>query len=343
MTMIEERPAAAPENKTRKVSFSGVQPTGNLHIGNYLGAIRNWVRDQDQYDNIYCIVDLHAITIQQEPKALHAATRELATYFLAAGLDLDKTNIFVQSHVREHTELAWVFNCVTPLGWMQKMTQYKEKSATQRESASLGLLAYPTLMAADILLYHTDVVPVGEDQKQHVELTRNIAQKFNHDYGTTFTLPEPVIQPVGARIMGLDEPTKKMSKSAAGKNHAIYLADNADAIRSKIMRATTDTGAGVIYDETNKPGIANLMQIYMLFTGQTQAQVEADFAGKGYGDFKKAVAEATVEGLRPLQTRYAELSADPQYIESVLKRGADTVRPVAARTVTIAKERMGLG
>jgi tryptophanyl-tRNA synthetase len=326
----------------KKKVFSGVQPTGDLHIGNYLGAIRNWVVEAEQYESIFCVVDLHAITVPQDPKTLHEKSREIAKFYIAAGIDPKDTPVFIQSHVREHTELAWIFNCLTPMGWANRMTQYKEKSADKRDQSSVGLLAYPMLMAADILLYQVDGVPVGEDQKQHVELTRDIAEKFNREYGQTFVVPDPYIKEEGARIMALDEPTKKMSKSGAPGN-SIQLLDPPDTIRKKIMRATTDSNTEIRFDEA-RPGIYNLLTIYQLLQKEnlSREQIEAKFEGQGYGTFKKDLAEVVVEGLRPLQTKFAELSAEPQYIEEILKDSADRVRPIADKTVTRVKELMGL-
>jgi tryptophanyl-tRNA synthetase len=326
----------------KKRVFSGIQPTGNIHIGNYLGATRHWAAEQDKYDNIFCIVDLHAITIQQDPKVLKAKIREVTGLLLAAGIDARKSIVFIQSHIHEHSELAWILNCFIPMGWMQRMTQFKEKSVNQKEQVSVGLFDYPALMAADILLYDTDVVPVGEDQKQHVELARDAAQRFNAIYGDTFVLPEPVIPDVGARIMGLDDPTKKMSKSEDAPNHAINLLDKPDAIRAKIMRATTDSLKEIRFDES-RPGIYNLLTIYQSFTGQKKQAIEAQFAGKGYSDFKKALAEVVVEGLRPLQERYKALTADPAHIDSILAEGATKARPMAQKTLAKVKKRVGLG
>ncbi|MDP3880217.1 MAG: tryptophan--tRNA ligase [Dehalococcoidales bacterium] len=322
--------------------FSGIQPTGNIHIGNYLGAISQWVKRQDTYDNIFCIVDLHAITVPQDPKVLKAKTRELSGLLLAAGIDPKRSDLFIQSHVCAHSELAWILNCFIPMGWMQRMTQFKEKSQKQKEQVSTGLFGYPALMAADILLYDTDVVPVGEDQKQHVELARDVAQRFNSIYGETFKLPEPVIPEIGARIMGLDDPTQKMSKSETSSNHAINLLDSPDVIRAKLMRATTDSLKDISFDE-NRPGVYNLLVIYELFSGINRKDIEALFTGKGYADLKKEVGEVVVEGLKPLQKRYAELTADPAYIDSLLKEGADRVRPMAEKTLALVKERVGLG
>jgi tryptophanyl-tRNA synthetase len=326
----------------RKRVFSGIQPTGSLMIGNYLGAIKYWVASQDNYDNVFCIVDLHAITVQQDPADLKARTREVSGLLLAAGIDPRRSILFIQSHISAHAELAWILNCFIPMGWMQRMTQFKEKSARHKEQASVGLFDYPSLMAADILLYNTDVVPVGEDQKQHVELARDVAQRFNNIYGETFVLPEPLIPDVGARIMGLDDPTKKMSKSETASGHAINLLDPPDDIRNKIMRATTDSLKEIRFDE-GRPGIFNLLTIYQLFSGGKQKDIEAQFEGKGYSDFKKALAEVVIEGLRPLQERYKELTADPTRIDSILTDGANRARPTAEKVLAEVKKRIGLG
>lgn len=326
----------------KKRVFSGIQPTGNIHIGNYVGAIKNWVAMQEDYDNIFCVVDLHAITVQQKPEMLKKKTREVAGLLFAAGIDPNKSALFVQSHVREHTELAWILNCVTPFGWMRRMTQFKEKSEKLKEEVSTGLFDYPALMAADILLYQTDVVPVGEDQKQHVELTRDTAQRFNTLYGETFKVPGVMIPDIGARIMGLDDPTIKMSKSEDRPGHAIYLLDTPEAIKGKIMRATTDSQRGMRFDES-RPGVTNLLSIYQVFTGKKKEEIEAHFAGKGYAELKRELVEAVTAGLAPLQKRYKELTADPAYLESLLKASADRVRPMAEKTVALVKERMGLG
>jgi tryptophanyl-tRNA synthetase len=326
----------------KKRIFSGIQPTGNIHIGNYLGAIRHWVASQAKFDNIFCIVDLHAITIPQDPKKLKKKIREVAGLLFAAGIDPMMSAVFVQSCISAHAELTWILNCFIPMGWMQRMTQFKEKSRKQKEQVSTGLFDYPALMASDILLYETDLVPVGEDQKQHLEITRDVAQRFNSIYGETFKVPEAVIPEVGARIMGLDDPTKKMSKSETQSGHAIYLLDTPDDIRSKIMRATTDSLREIRFDE-GRPGIYNLLVIYELFTKLSRPDIEARFEGKGYSDFKQELAEIIIESLRPLQSRYIELTADSTYIDSLLTEGASKVRPIAEKTLAIVKERVGLG
>jgi tryptophanyl-tRNA synthetase len=337
---------AAPATKTkagqpkRERVFSGIQPTNTPHIGNYLGAIRHWAAEQDIFDNIYCIVDLHAITLPQDPAELRDATRRLAAMLLACGLDPERSALFVQSHVHEHAELAWILDCVTPTGWLNRMTQFKVKAGDAQESASAGLYTYPVLMAADILIYHADAVPVGDDQRQHVELTRDIANSFNARFGETFTEPRALIRDVGARIMALDEPEKKMSKSGAEGSY-IALLDRPDAIRRKIKRATTDSLTEIVFDES-RPGIFNLLSIYQLLSGQTSDAIEAEFAGKGYGQFKAALGDLLVATLEPIQQRYDAIASDPGELDRLLARGAATVRPMAERTLRTVKERVGL-
>lgn len=326
----------------KKRSFSGIQPTGDIHIGNYLAAIKQWVASQAEYDNIFCIVDLHAITVPQDPKTLKAKIREVSSLLFAAGIDPKLSAVFVQSHVGAHAELTWILNCFIPMGWMQRMTQFKEKSKELKEQVSVGLFDYPALMAADILLYDTEVVPVGEDQKQHVEMARDLAQRFNSIYGPTFRLPKAVIPEVGARIMGLDDPTKKMSKSEGNPGHAINLLDSADEIRAKIKRATTDSLREIRFDE-KRPGIYNLLVIYEIFSGLSRAEIEARYEGKGYAQLKKDLGEVVVAGLKPLQSRYRELTAEPGHIDSLLAEGASRVRPLAEKTLAKVKERVGLG
>jgi tryptophanyl-tRNA synthetase len=326
----------------KKRVFSGIQPTGEIHIGRYLGAIRHWVTMQKNYDNIICVVDMHAITVPQDSKLLKGRIREFAGLLMAVGIDPEKSILFVQSHVHEHSELAWILNCFIPMGWMSRMTQYKEKAAKQKGQVSVGLFDYPALMAADILLYDTEVVPVGEDQKQHVELARDAAQRFNSIYGETFVLPEPLIADVGSRIMGLDDPTKKMSGSEEGPNHSIALLDTPDVIRAKIMRATTDSLKEIRFDE-RRPGINNLLTIYQIFTGEKKQAIEAKFAGKGYSDFKKVLAEVVIEGLRPLQERYKKITSEKGYLDKVLTEGANKARPMAQKTLAKVKKAVGLG
>lgn len=321
--------------------FSGIQPSGNLHIGNYLGAIQQWVAGQGQKTNFICIVDLHAITVPQEPAALRQQTRELAALLLACGIDPQQTTLFVQSHVRAHAECSWVFSCVTPLGWLERMTQYKTK-AQKQESVMTGLLTYPVLMAADILLYDADEVPVGEDQKQHIELTRDLAQRFNHLYGETFVIPKPVIRESGARIMGLNDPSVKMSKSDNTRGHAIRIVDDPDEIRWAIKRAVTDSYNEIRFsDDPERAGVNNLLQIYELLTGKSRPEIEAHFAGKGYGALKKELAEVVVESLRPIRERYYQLMNDPAELDRILAIGAEQARAVAEPKMTLILERVG--
>lgn len=322
--------------------FSGIQPTGTIHIGNYLGAIRHWVTAQANYDNIFCIVDLHAITVPQDPNILKAKSRELAGLLLAAGIDPARSALFIQSHISAHSELAWILNCFIPMGWMQRMTQFKEKSQNQKAQVSTGLFDYPALMAADILLYEADLVPVGEDQKQHVELTRDVAQRFNGLYGDIFKLPAPMIADVGARIMGLDNPLKKMSKSETQPGHAIGVLDPPDEIRLKIMRAVTDSQREIHF-EKERPGLYNLLVIYELFSELSRPEIEQRFTGKGYGVFKRELAELVIESLRPLQTRYSALMADPANLEQLLAKGVAKVQPTAEKTLATVKDKIGLG
>jgi tryptophanyl-tRNA synthetase len=326
----------------RKRVFSGIQPTGEIHIGRYVGAIRNWVDMQKDYDNIICVVDLHAITVQQDPGLLKDRIREFTGLLLACGIDPEKSILFIQSHVAAHAEMAWILNCFIPIGWMQRMTQYKEKSQKQKEQASTGLFAYPSLMAADILLYDTDTVPVGEDQKQHVELTRDVAQRFNSIYGETFKLPEPLISDIGARIMGLDDPTKKMSGSESGTGHSIGLLDPADEIRSKIMKSTTDSLREIRFDEA-RPGIFNLLSIYQSFTDLPDKEIEARFEGKGYGELKKELTGVVIDSLQPIQERYRKITAESGYIDKVVKEGADKARPMAEKKLAQVHNKVGLG
>jgi tryptophanyl-tRNA synthetase len=320
--------------------LSGIQPSGNLHIGNYLGALGNWVKIQHDYESIFCIVDLHAITVYQKPDELRAKIREIAGIFLAAGIDPKHSRIVVQSTVPAHAELAWLLTCVTPMGWLERMTQFKAKAAAQ-ESVGDGLFQYPVLMAADILLYQANIVPVGEDQMQHLELARDIAQRFNSLYGETFVMPATKLPAVGARIMGLDDPTAKMSKSAAGSGHAVALLDPPDRIRKTIMRATTDSGSGVDF-ETMGPGVANLLGIFQAFSDWSHDRMRAHFTGMRYGDLKKEVAAVTISQLEPMQQRYREITADPSYVDAILRDGAEAVMPAAHATVQLVKERMGL-
>lgn len=328
---------------TKARVFSGVQPTGNLHIGNYLGAIQNFVRLQHEFECIFCVVDLHAITVYQEPAELRAKIREIAALFIACGIDPKVATVMVQSSVPAHAELGWLLTCVTPIGWLERMTQYKDKSAKQQttgESIGSGLLQYPVLMAADILLYQAKIVPVGDDQSQHLELTRDIAQSFNSKYGETFVVPATKLPTHGgARVMGLDDPEKKMSKSAVGTGHAVGLLDDLAQAKKKIMRATTDSNPEVNF-ETMGPGVRNLLGIYQAFSGISGDEMKAEFAGLRYGDLKKKVAEMVVQSLEPIQARYREVITGN--LDDILREGAARIAPIANETVRITKERMGV-
>ncbi|MBC7930218.1 MAG: tryptophan--tRNA ligase [Rubrivivax sp.] len=319
--------------------FSGAQPTGNLHIGNYLGALRNWVALQHEYESLLCVVDLHAITIPQDPKQLAAKTKEVARIYLAAGIDPKVSTIFVQSDVQEHAELAWILNCVVRISELERMTQFKDKAKKQRENVLAGLLTYPALMAADILLYQTDLVPVGHDQKQHLELTRDLAERFNRDFGETFRIPDAFIPKVGAKIMALDDPAKKMSKSDENANASISLVDDADTILRKFKRAVTDSGAEIRFDES-RPAITNLLTVYQLLTGKSPEEVESHFEGKGYALLKSELAEATIEFLRPFQERMNSMSDEE--LHNILSEGAEKARAIASETMRAVKERMGI-
>ena len=320
--------------------FSGIKPSGEMHLGNYAGAVRRWVDEQDRSDAIYCVVDLHAMTVPYDPADLTMESRRLAMLLLASGLDPDRCILFVQSHVPLVTELTWILNCVTTVGELRRMTQFKEKGQGQ-ESVSAGLLDYPVLMAADILLYDTDEVPVGDDQTQHVELTRDVALRFNHRFGDTLVVPKATIPPVGARIKDLQDPTKKMSKSEDSPQGTILVLDDAKVITKKVKSAVTDSGTDVRFDPDEKPGVSNLLSLYSAATGASIAVAETEFAGGGYGAFKGAVAEAMVEYLRPVRERYSELAADPGEVERLLAVGAEKAEAVA--TVTMERVRRATG
>jgi tryptophanyl-tRNA synthetase len=320
--------------------LSGIQPTGDPHIGNYLGALKNWAKIQYGYESIFCIVDLHAITLYQEPAELRRKIEELAGVLIAIGIDPKHSAIVVQSSVPAHAELAWMLTCVTPVGWLERMTQFKAKAAAE-ETIPDGLLQYPVLMAADILLYQAAIVPVGEDQSQHLELTRDIAQRFNSLYGETFVMPATQLPMVGARIMGLDEPDKKMSKSAKGAGHAVGLLEPPAQIRKKIMRATTDSQPGVNFDNPGA-GVANLLSIFQAFTEWPDEQVRSHFSGMRYGDLKKTVADAVIAHLEPIQARYRDITSEAGYVSGILREGAARVSVVANDTVDKVKTAMGL-
>ena len=327
-----------------KKIFSGVQPSGNIHLGNYLGALSQWVKIQNEAECIFCIVDLHAITVEQDPKKLQEKILELAALYLACGIDPEKSTIFVQSDRPEHSELAWIINCHTYMGELNRMTQFKEK-AEGKDKYSVGLFDYPALMAADILLYQTDQVPVGEDQKQHLEITRDIAQRMNNRYGEIFTIPEPVIQKETARIMALDNPTKKMSKSAESANSYIALTDDDETIRAKIRRAVTDSGSEIKADPPagGKPAMTNLLNIFSAVTGKSVSDLEQQFAGKNYGEFKEALAEAIIAELAPVRERFEKIIADKDGLKKILKDGSAKVAPIAQKTLAQVKEKVGLG
>jgi len=319
--------------------FSGAQPTGNVHLGNYLGALRNWVALQHEYESIFCIVNLHAITLPQDPKSLAEKTRELARIYLAVGLGPPVSTIFIQSDVAEHAELTWILNCSARLAELERMTQFKEKARKQRENVGVGLFDYPVLMAADILLYQTDLVPVGEDQKQHLELTRDLAIRFNRDFGGTFRIPEPYIPKVGARIMSLSDPSKKMSKSDDDPNGCVMLLDDAETIRRKFKRAVTDSGTEIRFDES-RPAINNLLTIYRLMTGKEPLEVEEHFSGKGYSQLKQDLAEVTIEFLKPIQERVRGISDEE--LDGVLAGGCEHARILAGDTLKNVMGRLGL-
>ena len=324
--------------------FSGIQPTGEPHLGNYLGAFRQWVAGQDQKENFFCIVDLHSLTAPYDPEGLRERTRKLAAVLFAAGINPEKSTLFIQSHVSAHAEACWLLNCITPIGWLQKMTQFKEKF-TKQESVGMGLLDYPVLMACDILLYDADEVPVGDDQKQHVELARNIAGRFNHLYGDFFVPPEPVIPKIAARVMGLDDPATKMSKSAASiRGHAIGVLDDPKEIERSFKRAKTDLFNEIRFsDDQERAGVNNLLSIYQAITGKGREEVEADFANaRGYGDLKMGVAEIVIEALRPIREESDKYLNDPVALDTMLAKGAEQAREVAMPKLREMQEKMGL-
>ena len=327
------------ENEKKRI-FSGVQPSGDLTLGNYIGAIRNWVTLQDEYECLYCIVDQHAITVRQEPQDLRKRTLELIMLYLAAGIDPEKSCVFIQSHVSAHSELSWVLNCNTQMGELSRMTQFKDKSKSHADNINAGLFTYPVLMASDILLYQTDMVPVGHDQLQHIELARDIATRFNHYYSDTFKIPEPYIPKVGQRIMSLQTPENKMSKSDPNPNGCIKLLDDTDTIIRKFKRAVTDSGSEIVASP-EKPGITNLLSIYSAVTNKTVEEAEKDFIGFGYGDFKLAVGETVANALAPIQAEFKRLSSDKAYVESVYKKGAETANYLANKTLRKVYKKVG--
>lgn len=325
----------------KKVLYSGMQSTGNLTLGNYLGALKNWVTLNEEYECFYGVMDLHSLTVRQNPTELRQRARALYILYVAAGLDPEKNCIYFQSHVSAHAELAWLLNCFTYMGELNRMTQFKDKSAKHSDNINAGLYTYPVLMAADILLYQADVVPIGADQKQHLEITRDIAERFNSIYGDIFTIPEPFIGKKGARVMSLQDPAKKMSKSDENPNASIFLTDDKDTIIRKFKRAVTDSDAVVRYGE-DKPGISNLMEIYSAATGKTYEDIEKEFDGKGYGEFKLAVGESVADILQPLQERVAELTKDKAYIDSMIKANDEKAQYISTKTLRKVQKKLGL-
>ena len=324
----------------KKTIFSGMQPSGYVTLGNYLGALRNWTKLQDEYNCLYCIVDMHAITVRQDPVKLRQQARTLLMQYIAAGLDPEKNIIYYQSHVPQHAELSWVLNCFTYMGELNRMTQFKEKSQTHADNINAGLFTYPVLMAADILLYQTDLVPVGEDQRQHLEITRDIATRFNGIYGDVFKIPEAYIGKVGARVMALQDPTKKMSKSDENKNNSIALLDEPSVIMSKIKKAVTDSDNEIRYGE-DKPGVSNLLNIHCAVTDKTIAEAEREFASSNYGQFKTAVGEAVVASLEPIQQKVRELEKNKDYIDGIIKTNAERAQAIARKTLSKVHRKVG--
>ena len=324
--------------------LSGVQPTGNLHLGNYLGAIRNWVQGQSQYENFFCVVDLHAITVPHNPATLASDTYTIAALYLACGIDLQYSSIFVQSHVSAHSELTWLLNCITPLNWLEDMIQFKEKAVKQAENVNTGLLDYPVLMAADILLYQADKVPVGEDQKQHLELTRDIAARFNHQFSPkqrVLKLPEPLIRAEGARVMSLTDGTRKMSKSDPSDMSRINLLDSPEAIAKKIKRCKTDLVRGLTFDDPQRPECNNLLTLYMLLSGKTKEEVITECQDMGWGQFKPLLTETTIAALKQIQEKYQAVMDDKGYLESVLRQGRERAEAIANQTLAGVKAALG--
>ena len=326
----------------RKRILSGIQPTGTFTLGNYIGAVRNWAKLQDEFDCLYMVADLHALTVRQDPAALRRHSREAAAMILASGVDPKRSILFVQSHVPAHTQLNWIFCCNAQFGELSRMTQFKDKSAKHPDNVNGGLFTYPALMAADILIYNADLVPVGQDQTQHLELARNIAQRFNNAYSPTFTLPEGYVTKEGAKIMSLAEPTRKMSKSDTNQNSFVLMTDDKDAILRKFKRAVTDSEGVVRYAPAEKPGVSNLMCIYNVFTGKEMAEIEREFEGKGYGDFKQAVGETVADALAPIQGEYNRILADTAYVDGILTEGAAGASRLADRMIQKVYKKVGL-
>ena len=326
----------------KKIILSGIQATGRLHLGNFLGALDNWVKMQEEYNCYYMIANSHSLTVRNDPETLKNNTLKIIALYVAAGLDPDKNTLFIQSQVKEHAELAWILNCYTYMGELSRMTQFKDKSQKHEDNINAGLFTYPVLMAADILLYKADLVPVGEDQRQHLEITRDIAGRFNKIYGDTFVIPDAYIREASARIMGLQDPTGKMSKSSTNVNDTIFLDDEPETIIKKFKKAVTDSENVVRYDIENKPGISNLMCIYGALTNKNEEEIEEEFRGKGYGEFKMAVANKVVERLEPIQKRLKELLDNPKYLEEIYTNGAEKARKLASKTLEEVKNKIGI-
>ena len=326
----------------KKIILSGIQATGRLHLGNFLGALDNWVKMQEEYDCYYMIANSHSLTVRNDPEELKNNTKKIIALYVAAGLDPEKNTLFIQSQVKEHAELAWILNCYTYMGELSRMTQFKDKSQRHEDNINAGLFTYPVLMAADILLYKADLVPVGEDQRQHLEITRDIAERFNKIYGDTFVIPDAYISKSSARIMGLQDPASKMSKSTTNENDTIFLDDDPDTIIKKFKKAVTDSENIVRYDIVNKPGISNLMCIYGALTGKNEEEIEEEFKGRGYGDFKMAVANKVIEKLEPIQKRLKELLDNPKYLEEIYTNGAEKARKLASKTLEEVKGKIGI-
>lgn len=327
---------------SKKIILSGIQATGKLTLGNYLGAIDNWVKMQEEYDCYYMIANLHSLTVRNDPETLKNNTLKILAIYVAAGLDPEKNTIFIQSQVKEHAELGWILDCYTYMGELSRMTQYKDKAAKHADNINAGLFTYPALMAADILLYKADLVPVGQDQMQHLEITRDIAERFNKLYGETFVIPEGYVRKSSAKIMGLQDPKQKMSKSATNVNDVIFLEDEPEVILKKFKKAVTDSENKVRFDPENKPGVSNLMQIYSAITSKTMEEIEKEFEGSGYGDFKTKVAESVIEKIEPIQKRYKEILNNPKYLEKIYTRGAENARKLASETLNAVKQKIGI-
>lgn len=327
---------------SKKIILSGIQATGKLTLGNYLGAIDNWVQMQENYECYYMIANLHSLTVRNDPETLKNNTLKILAVYIAAGLDPEKNTIFIQSQVKEHAELGWILDCYTYMGELSRMTQFKDKAAKHADNINAGLFTYPALMAADILLYQADLVPVGEDQMQHLEITRDLAERFNKLYGKTFVIPEGYVRKSSSRIMGLQDPRSKMSKSATNLNDVIFLEDEPEVIMKKFKKAVTDSENIVRFDPENKPGVSNLMQIYSAITSKNMQEIEKEFEGSGYGNFKAKVAESVIEKLLPIQKKYKELLENPEYLKEIYTQGAENARKLASKTLNDVKERIGI-